>query len=163
MGRRSIHSKSKLLDPKRFAPTLLVALYNKYSAEVSSACRRRFGLGVADCRIVGYLGMHDSGTGAEISNALQTDKALTSRSLARLRARGMISTGEIQGRSAAMLLTDEGLSLFEDLLLMALAQQDALLDGFDEEERRTLVDLLTRMIANVPKVAKLTTADSEAK
>jgi hypothetical protein len=72
---------AKPLDLDNHVPGLLVWVNNKFSADASRAYRKMFGVGLADWRIVAYLGVKEHGTAAQIGEFLGMDKAAVSRSV----------------------------------------------------------------------------------
>ncbi|MCB1474516.1 MAG: MarR family transcriptional regulator [Rhodobiaceae bacterium] len=140
------------LDLDNYVPALLSWLNNKLSAGGSSLYRERFGIGIADWRVLAYLGVKTSGTGAEISEFLGMDKAAVSRSIASLKQKGLATAKKPGRRSIELLLTAKGALLYNEILDVALVRERALLDGFSDEERLQSITLLQRMLANLPKV-----------
>lgn len=140
------------LDLDNYVPALLSWLNNKLSAGGSSLYRERFGIGIADWRVLAYLGVKTSGTGAEISEFLGMDKAAVSRSIASLKAKGLATAKQPGRRSVDLLLTAKGTLLYNEILEVALVREKALLDGFTQADKAQAIALLQRMLANLPKV-----------
>lgn len=140
------------LDLDNYVPALLSWLNNKLSAGGSSLYRDRFGIGIADWRVLAYLGVKTSGTGAEISEFLGMDKAAVSRSIASLKQKGLATAKKPGRRSIELYLTAKGALLYNEILDVALMREKALLDGFTDAERLQAIGLLQRMLANLPKV-----------
>lgn len=149
------------LDLDNYLPALITWVNNKYAADSSRIYRKRFGIGISDWRVLAYLGVKGTGTGAEMSEFLGMDKAAISRSVQFLGNRGYVELAEQKGRRSLMRLTDTGVALYNDVLDVAVARAEALLNGLDEEERKTLFDLIHRVHDNIPDVIALFPDDAE--
>ena len=136
----------------RYVPGLLLWLSNKLSSGASQLYRERFGLGVTDWRVLAYLGVHASGTAAQICHLIGLDKAAVSRSLALLEQRGLIRARPAGGRNTDLTLTAAGRRQYQAILPLALQREAALLDGIDDAERDTLIRLCHRMLGNLDAV-----------
>lgn len=140
-------------------PDLLTTINNKYSAELSKVFRAQFGLGVSDCRIIVFLAHRRQATGAAIGEALQIDKALVSRCVARLKANGLVAQdGNGHG---PLVLTRRGINLQKRITVVAQNYENVLLTGVDKMERQILARLLRKLEANLPLVASLTLSGDE--
>ena len=142
--------KELILD--RHLPALLTWINNKYSADASQLFRKKFGIGIADWRVIAFLGVHGVGTSAEMSEFLGMDKAAVSRCAAFLLKRGLICTHERNGRSVSLRLSDSGSTLYRQVLKIAFRREALLLDGLDADEVAQLLRLLNRVHGNLPLV-----------
>ncbi len=140
----------------RYVPGLLLWLSNKLSSGASKAYRQRFGLGVTDWRVLAYLGVHASGTAAQICQLSGLDKAAVSRSLSLLEARGLIGARRSGGRNNGLTLSPAGRRQYRAMLPLALAREAALLDGMTVAERELLIRLFHRMLGNLDRVESAT-------
>lgn len=147
---------AKPLDLDNHVPGLLVWVNNKFSADASRAYRKMFGVGLADWRIVAYLGVKEHGTAAQIGEFLGMDKAAVSRSVKFLKLKGYLDAQEPEGRRISLSLTGQGIELYNAVLDVALLRAEALMSGFEPEERTLLIKLLHRMHNNIPAVVKAT-------
>ena len=88
---------------------------------------------------------------SDLQRLMQIDKAWVSRNLAKLVARQLISAQhhEHDGRRSLYATTPTGEEAARELIRKALDRQQRVLAGFDEKEKATLVDMLSRLQHNV--------------
>ncbi len=137
------------LDAERYVPGLVTWLANKLSAGASQLYRKRFDLGVIDWRVLATIGSEGGATGARICQVVGLDKAAVSRSFAVLEARGLIEVPNPGGRARTAELTQAGRAIHDQILVLALARQERLLETLTEEERDQVVRLLHRLLQQV--------------
>lgn len=133
-------------------PALLTWINNKFSADASRLFRRKFGIGIADWRVIAFLGVHSIGTSAEMSEFLGMDKAAVSRCAAFLQERGLIRVYERNGRSVSFCLSEAGNTLYRRMLKIAFDREARLMTGLKPEEIELLLRLLNRLHSNLPLV-----------
>jgi DNA-binding MarR family transcriptional regulator len=143
----------KLTDLNEFIPGVITWLYNRYSADSSRSYRNWYGLGVTDWRVLAYLGVNKEGTAATISKFINLDKAATSRSIQMLKSEGLVEITQTTGRKIFLILTPAGQKAFDEISVLALDRESALLTGFSKGEISLLNEMLHRMLANVPLVS----------
>jgi DNA-binding MarR family transcriptional regulator len=139
-------------DLSRCIGAITTSLSNKLSSGASQEYRTRFDLGVVEWRVLAQLGAEPWSTGAQLSQTIGLDKASISRSLRLLEYRGLIQTRSGGGRRQEAALTGEGWAVHGRILEVARAREDSLLEGFAPGEVDTLVELLQRLLANLPRV-----------
>ena len=137
-----------------YVPALVTWLYHKTAANASRLYRKRFGVGLAEWRIIAYLGIHRKGTNAEICDYIGLDKAAVSRSISSLKSRGYIATKPRNGRDIEVRLTPQGLRLGNDILAAALDIEQTLMHGIGATDRRALIKTMTAMLRNLPRVQR---------
>jgi len=133
----------------RYVPGLLVWVSNKMSSGASRVYRQRFDLGVTDWRVLAYLGVEPTGTNAAICQLIGLDKAAVSRSVAILEKGGLVRSRPVAGRTVELSITAKGRRLYDRVLRLALAREEAMLTGFDVAERELLIQFLHRLLVNV--------------
>lgn len=86
--------------------------------------------------------------GRLMQQTLVTSGTMTNR-IDRLEARGLVRRhlDPVDRRSVPVRLTDEGARLVDDALADLLEKERTILGGLDEEERRSLADLLRRLVS----------------
>lgn len=152
--------KPVLLELRSYIPALLTWVYNGLSSDASKAFRKWHGLGVTDWRVLAFLGVNNEGTAATISRIISLDKAATSRSIRFLKDADLVATEQLPGRNIRLMLTPLGRKKFEEVAVLALDREEALLTGFSQGERALLRELLHRMHTNLTKVSKVLPRDS---
>lgn len=145
-------SEERELILDQHLPALLTWINNKYSADASRLFRKKFGIGIADWRVIAFLGVHGVGTSAEMSEFLGMDKAAVSRCAAFLQESGLIRMHEKNGRSVSLRLSDAGSALYRRVLKIAFQREALLMTGLDTDERAQLLHLLNRVHRNLPRV-----------
>lgn len=147
-------SGRKRLVLERHVPALLTWINNKFSADASRLYRERFNIGIADWRIIGYLGVYGTGTSAEMGDFLGMDKGAVSRSVSALQERDFIRESTRDGRKINLCLSKSGQHLYRQVLDIALEREKLLLDGLTQEDIERLLSILNKMHRNLEIVYK---------
>ncbi len=147
--------KAETLNLDTYVPALLTWVNNKFWADASRVYRDRFGIGIADWRVLAYLSVKGKGTGAQMSAFLGMDKAAISRSVRTLTQSGHAAVANQSGRKSELELTAKGTELYNEILGVALQREATLLTDFTPSERETLLRLLHKMHGNIPDVVAL--------
>jgi DNA-binding MarR family transcriptional regulator len=134
-----------LLD--RFLPYRLSVASNAVSGRISNAYRKRFGLKIAEWRLIAILAETPSLTPAMLGDRTRMDKIAVSRAAAALIERGLVAADDnpADGRSHFLSLTDDGRALYAEIAPVALATEAALFESLSADERATLESLLRRI------------------
>lgn len=144
--------RKKLNNLDDYIPGVITWIYNRMSSDASQLYRKWYKLGVTDWRVLAFLGVNREGTAASISRYINLDKAATSRSITSLCAQGLINAEQMPGRNIRLTLTTEGHAKFEQISVVALEREAALLHGFSNGERQMLNEMLHRLLANLDRV-----------
>lgn len=144
-----------LTELNDFITGVITWLYNRLSADSSRSYRQWYGLGVTDWRVLAYLGVNKEGTAATISRIISLDKAATSRSIQLLKSEGFLHTTQITGRKIFLTLTEAGRKMFDEISVLALDRETALLTGFSKGEIVLLNEMLHRMLGNIELVSTI--------
>ena len=150
------------LDMHHYVPGLLTWLYNRLSNESSKIYRKWYGLGVTDCRVIGFLGVNGESTAANMSRYIALDKAAISRSILLLKESALVESKQFAGRRVGLQLTATGKVRYQDIVAFVLEQEKALLSGFTAGERDFLLNLLHRMLNNLDQVVHVVPAGRPA-
>ena len=132
---------------------LIGAIANRLVNAGSALCRRHLGVGFTEWRILVVLALEPA-SAKRISDVVGLDKAAISRGLKALERRGLIrATDETAARrSRAYVLTEEGRTAYDRMLKASREHERRLLAGLRPEEVPILLDLLRRILAEVPQV-----------
>lgn len=160
-----MHTKAIAADLSRwkigeYVPALVTWLYNKTATDASRLYRRRFGVGLAEWRILAYLGIHGKGTNAEICEYIGLDKSAVSRSISSLKSRGYLLTQPRNGRDIEVRLTPQGLRIGNRILAVALELESKLMQGVSAKDKRALIKTMNIMLANLPRVREFSDLSS---
>ncbi len=144
-------SSAHALNLDHFVPAYLTYLAGKLSSSASAAYRPQFGVGITDWRIMALLATEPWISAGRICDVIGLDKAAVSRGV-----RGMKSSGVVEVRWAdddryrqLIALTRKGLALHDRMVKLSLQRERQLLKNFSAAERKTLIDFLSRMHAQV--------------
>ena len=143
------------VDLHAYVPTLVVDLANALWRTGAAFYRRRFGVGMVEVRLLLALGRERRPlTAAAIAEAVRLDKAAVSRGLKALATGGHValSPDPRGGRRIAVLLTEQGRRIADDIARCSLDRQAAILDGLSAEEAATLSAGLRRLLGNVDRL-----------
>jgi len=135
-----------------YVPGLLLWLSNKLAGSASQVYRRQFGINVMEWRILSYLAVYQTGTGAQMSQLMGSDKAGLSRGAAVLQDKKLIKSQQGEGRNLEFMLTAKGKAMHDRIIRLALARQDALLTGLSKSQVDDLITYLNVLLRNLPAV-----------
>ncbi len=153
---------SKRLDLDNYVPALITFVSNKVSKGASATYRKHFGVGITDWRTMSMLAVEPNIPASRISEVRGIDKAAISRTLKSLKERDLVVYPTENGslRHQAIALTDKGKKLHDEIIMVALAREQALLSGFTKEETMFFISLLHKLHGNIKK-ANAVDADSK--
>jgi DNA-binding MarR family transcriptional regulator len=132
-----------------FLPYRLAVLANTVSKGIARLYADRFGISIAEWRMLAILGAFGPATASDIQGRSAMDKVQVSRAIARLEEAGLV-TREIDPadrRRATIEMTAEGERIYGEIVPLARAREAALLEGFSADERERLDRLLTKLQA----------------
>lgn len=129
----------------------LGALAGRMTA-TASATFARLGLGSIEARVLLALAGGPQSS-AKIGNALGVDRAAVSRSVQALVERDLVF--KFDGRERAVHLTQDGQDLVKSISRVSAEREKRLLAGLSDREAAALLELLGRLMLNVPDLAEL--------
>ena len=140
---------TRLLVLERFLPYRLSVASNAVSTRISKTYRKRFGLKVAEWRLIAILAKAPQQTPLMLGERTRMDKITVSRAAAALIERGLLIAEDNpqDGRSHLLSLTDDGRALYSEIAPLALATEAQLFAQMTAEERDTLEKLLRKVEA----------------
>jgi DNA-binding MarR family transcriptional regulator len=109
---------------------------------------KRFGLRIADLRVLVHAARSPGLSLVEISRRARIDRAWISRSVQRLEKRSLIRKCPVDGdeRAHSVFLTDQGIALLRQLIPIVLDRQRRFLRGENQKELEQTLDRLTRRV-----------------
>jgi DNA-binding MarR family transcriptional regulator len=133
----------------QFIPYRLSVASNAVSSRIAESYRKRFGLKIAEWRLIAILAESNRMTPQALGEATRMDKISVSRAAAALVERGLVCAEDNpgDGRSHFLSLTADGRSLYAEIAPVALAMEAQLLGALTADERATLEGLLRRVEA----------------
>ena len=138
---------AETLNLSRFLPYLLSITSNAVSDRIAREYQTRFGLKIPEWRVLAMLGQGKPMTQRELVTATVMDKVTVSRATAALVERRLVerSPSRHDGRSHHLALTQEGVGLYEMIAPAALAMEQQILAGLNEQERAQLTSILAKL------------------
>ena len=125
---------------ERFLPYRLAVLAQRVSRDFSAIYRERFGLSVAEWRVLAHLSAAGVVSVREIHLHADLEKSKASRAAARLEAAGLIEkrAGEGDRRLVALTLSPKGREIMAALIPLAEAYEAEVLARLTPEDRAAL-------------------------
>ncbi len=135
------------LSLETFLPYRLAVTASFVSRGLSAVYERRFGLSIAEWRILANLGHYGALTAGAIATHSTLDKPKVTRALQRLHARRLVSRkmGRKDRREVTVTLTATGERIYCDIAALALAWEAQLLATLSISERAALLRTLARL------------------
>lgn len=130
-----------------FLPYRLSVLAHDVSQGLAHIYSRRFGIGIPEWRVLAALGENERMTSKAVGRHAHMHKVKVSRAVASLEARGDLARlrNEDDLREAVLVLTDQGLRLYAEIVPLARDYVGRLTAAFSAEELDQLGRLLARL------------------
>ncbi len=150
--------ESAVLRLESFLPYRLSVLSNTISHSIALAYRDRFGLSVAEWRVMATLGEEPAAAATLCANTVAArtamDKVQVSRAIARMIAAGLVSrTQDPNDRRRAILsLTEEGRGVYERIVPAALDYEQRLMSLLSTPEQVCLSRLIDKLMTCAHRV-----------
>ena len=134
-----------------FLPYLLSVTSNAVSGRVADAYLARFGIRIAEWRVMAVLGDAGAMTQRRLVEATLMDKVAVNRACKLLEERSLIarSPNAHDGRSHHLELTAAGHAMHTEIMPLALAMEERIFAPLSEEERRAFKTMLAQVRAEV--------------
>lgn len=133
-----------LLILDRFLPYRLSVLSNTVSSAIAERYSERFDLRIPEWRVLAVLGMQANLSAAEVATKTAMDAVAVSRAVTRLLKQGRLerSYTSQDRRRSQLRLSESGQRVYDEIVPIAKAYEQALLAPLDSEQRRELDRLL---------------------
>lgn len=137
-------SNGRLAD---FLPYQLSVTSNAVSSLIAERYRARFGLKIAEWRIMAVLGDAGSATQRALTEATLMDKVAVNRACKVLEDRGLVvrRPNTDDGRSHLLQLTGEGQAIHGEVMPLAQAIETEIFSTLNDAEREQFRDLMRRV------------------
>lgn len=144
-----------LLHLTRFLPYRLSVLSNTVSHTVAKLYEKRFGITIPEWRVIAVLGGGETLSAGEIAQRTAMDKVQVSRAISRMLDSALIlrESGATDRRKAQLTLTPKALSIYTEIVPLALAYERELTGALSEEEMGQLDRLLAKLQAQADALA----------
>lgn len=135
-------------------PGHLISLAARGFARLSEARLKPLGFGVGHLPVLIALRDGKAGTQRDLARFARTEQPPMAQMLARMERDGLIlrTPDPADGRSSRVALTATATARLPDAVAVLLQGNQEVLRGFTDEETTLLIDLLTRLIANLDRV-----------
>ena len=153
-------SQGDVIDLERYVPAYFVWIANKLTRGASQNYINLFGVGAEVWRCMVLLAIHETVSAQQVSQIIGMDKASVSRCFKQMADKKLIALelDPTDGRLRMASLTLHGRHVHDQILGIALAREQALLDVLCADDRETLIGLLKRLHENLPAVEVATQA-----
>lgn len=159
----SFQQKQKLLPPmnedyapgdlvlEEFLPYRLSVLTNRISQTLAGIYQERFGITIPEWRVMAILGRHAPLSSNLIAERGRMDKAKVSRAVSRLLDAGMITreTDPRDNRLLILKLSTRGKRIYAKIAPLALAWEQELMDGLDDQDKKAINRILNKLSARI--------------
>jgi len=144
---RSSAALKRRLDLDRFVPYRLSVLTNRVSNAIARQYSDRFGLTIAEWRVMAVLGGTPGLSARDVAERTAMDKVQVSRAVESLmRARRVQRHADPKDRRITRLsLTVKGRAIYEEVVPLALHLEDVFLSALTAEERRQFDSLMAKL------------------
>lgn len=139
---------ARSLSLEQFLPYLINVLASRVSRSLGETYGARFGITIAEWRVIAHLADRDRISVREIYQRVDLDKSKISRAAARLEAAGLIEkrVAAADRRLVELRLSRKGRRLFRQIEPLALDYEKALLAVLEPQERKAFVGALDKLL-----------------
>ena len=140
-------SNGKHLDLDSFMPYRLSVLTNRVSNAIARSYSERFGLSVAEWRVMAVLGQAPGLSARDVAQRTEMDKVQVSPAVAGLvrRRRVQKQSDSADGRVTRLALTARGRAIYDEIVPQALDLEEQFLAALAPRERATLDRLIEKL------------------
>lgn len=139
------------LDLDRFLPYRLSVLSNRVSDAIAAHYSERFGLTIAEWRVMAVLGGSSGLSAREVAERTAMDKVQVSRAVASLvDVRRVTKQDDANdGRITRLSLSAKGKAIYDEIVPLALHLEAVLLAALTKDERKTLSELMDKLAGRI--------------
>ena len=141
-----------MLNLDHFLPYQLNVLASRVSNELAQVYAARFGLSVAEWRVIAHLAHNREVSVRDIQRRVDMDKSKVSRAATHLEETGLIKkrVNAQDRRLIKLVLTSKGERVFEQIVPLALDYQAQLLAKLSAAEASAFRAMVDRLLAATP-------------
>ncbi|MCC0077766.1 MAG: winged helix-turn-helix transcriptional regulator [Rhodobacter sp.] len=143
-----------VVDLACYVPHLLSAVNNALSRGASQVYLDRFGIGIAEWRVMSMLAIEPRIQAARICDVIKIDKGAASRALSQLDAKGLLGHEALatDPRKRSWWLNDAGMEVHDTILKIALGREARLIEGIAAEDLEAFLRAIRLMVRNVESI-----------
>ena len=137
------------LKLENFLPYQLAVLSNTVSTTVARAYDKRFKVSIPEWRVIAVLGRFPGLSAVEVAERTLMDKVAVSRAVTKLIKNGRIDRefADADRRRSILNLSEDGKKLHDEIAQVALRFERDLVEGFSEDEMKSLTNIMERLMA----------------
>ncbi len=153
-GPEDCATAGEVLRLEGFLPYRLSVLSNRVSRLLAREYADRFGIGIAEWRVMAVLGPSPGLSAVEVAERTSMDKVRVSRAVRALHRKGLLERRRdcTDQRVTRLRLTPRGERVYRQVARLALAFEARLLAEFRETEIRRLLAFLDRLDARIAEL-----------
>jgi DNA-binding MarR family transcriptional regulator len=142
-----MRNNGRHLDLDRFVPYRLSVLTNRISNAIARTYSERFGLSVAEWRVMAVLGQASGLSAGEVARRTEMDKVQVSRAVATLVRRRHVQkqSDSCDRRVIRLALSRRGRAIYDEIVPHALELEEQFLSALVPHERAALDRLLAKL------------------
>jgi len=131
-----------------FLPYRLAILSHTVSSLIARVYDKRFGLTIPEWRVIAIIGRFSGLSAVEVAERTMLDKVAVSRAVTKLIKAGRIDRefADADRRRSILTLSEEGRKVHNEVAPLALAMEDDLLHGLDDEQIAMLNTVIERLL-----------------
>lgn len=132
-----------------FLPYRLAILSHTVSSLIARVYDRRCGLTIPEWRIIAIVGRFPGLSAVEVAERTMLNKVAVSRAVTKLIDAGRLDRefADADRRRSILNLSEEGRKVYDEIAPLALAMEDHLLHGLDDEQISMLNTIIERLLA----------------
>lgn len=139
-------------DLKKFLPYRLSVASNRISQRLAKVYQKNHDLDIPQWRVLAILASQEHMSATEVTQAASMDKVRISRTMSKLKSKGLINEEECQhdGRARRYRLTTRGHHLYQQLLPAVRACEASIfscLDGDEIQQLHHIIDKLDKQLS----------------
>ena len=133
---------------KDFLPYRLAVLSHTVSSLIAHVYDKRFGLTIPEGRVIAILGRFPGLSAVEVAERTMLDKVAVSRAVTKLIKAGCLDRkfADTDRRRSILTLSFEGRKVYDEITAVALAKENELLQGLDDEQIAVLNSAIDRLL-----------------
>jgi len=141
-------NKDKELILEDFFPYRLAILSHTVSSLIARVYDKRFGLTIPEWRVIAILGRFPGLSAVEVAERTMLDKVAVSRAVTKLIKAGRIDRefADADRRRSILTLSEAGRRVHDEVAPLALAMEEDLLHGLDDNQIETLNTAIERLL-----------------
>ena len=139
----------KELKLEEFLPYRLSVLSHTISTTIAKVYEKRFAVSIPEWRVIAILGRFPGLSAVEVADRTMMDKVAVSRAVTKLIKNGRIDRefADADRRRSILNLSEEGRKVHDEIAPLALAFEEDLLQGIDEDDYKVFNMVVERLLA----------------